>query len=93
VVKAQAYFGLARIAGIQNQKDESLQLFETALESSPDAQVKGWTHYYLGRLYELASEPDRALGHFQSAIATEGISPKARQLAEQALAEASKKRQ
>lgn len=91
--KASAYFGLARIAGIQNQKDESLQLFETVLETGADPQTKGWTHYYLGRLYELASEPERALEHFRSALSTEGISPKARQLAQEALASAQKKGQ
>ena len=90
--KARAYFGLARIATLQNNKDESLQLFETTLESQPEPQVKAMTHYYLGRLYELAGEPDKALEHFRNALAVPGISSQAKALAEKALAENTKKR-
>ena len=90
--KARAYFGLARIATLLNNKDESLQLFETTLESQPEPQVKAMTHYYLGRLYELAGEPEKALEHFRNALAVPGISSQAKALTEKALAEATKKK-
>jgi tetratricopeptide (TPR) repeat protein len=91
--KARAYFGLARIATLQNQKDESLQLFETTLESQPEPSVKAWTLYYLGRLSELRGEPEKAIEYFRSALATDGISHQAKGLTENALAEASKRRE
>jgi len=91
--KARAYFGLARIATLQNKKDESLQLFETTLESQPEPSVKAWTHYYLGRLSELRGEPEKAMEHFRNALAIPGISQQAKGLTEKALAEATKRRE
>lgn len=90
--KAKAYFGLARIAILQKQNEEGLQLFQTALESQPEPHVRAMSHYYLGRLNELAGEPAKAMEHFRNALATEGISPQAKALTEKAVAEAQKRR-
>lgn len=89
----RAYFGLARIATLQKDPETGFKLFETTLETSPEGSVQAWSHYYLGRLSELSSSPDEALRHYESAMATSGISPKTRNLVEQALADAKKKRQ
>ena len=90
---SKAYFGLARIAVLEKDPETGFKLFETTLETATDAQIKGWAHYYLGRLHELASEPDQAQAQLEAALGTAGISPRAKQLAEQALAELKKKRQ
>ena len=90
---SKAYFGLARIAVLERDPETGFKLFETTLETATDPQVKAWSHYYLGRLHELASEPDQALSQLEAALATPGITPKAKQLVEQALAELKKKRQ
>lgn len=92
---AKAYFGLARIAVLDRDPETGFKLFETTIETSQDPQVTAWSHYYLGRLHELASEPelDQAAARFEAALATAGGSAKVRQLAEQALAEIKKKRQ
>ena len=89
----RAYFGLARIATLQKKPEEGFKLFETTLETSPEGSIQAWSHYYLGRLSQLASEPDDAVRHFESAMAIPAISPKTRSLVEQALAETKKKRQ
>jgi tetratricopeptide (TPR) repeat protein len=90
--KAKAYFGLARIAILQKQNEEGLQLFQTALDSQPEPHVRAMSHYYLGRLNELAGEPDQAMEHFRNALATPGITSQAKALAEKAIAEAQKRR-
>ena len=89
----RAYFGLARIATLQKDPETGFKLFETTLETSPEGSIQAWAHYYLGRLSELSNAPDEAMRHFDSALATGGISPKTRGLVEQALADAKKKRQ
>ncbi len=89
----RAYFGLARIATLQKDPETGFKLFETTLETSPEGSIQAWAHYYLGRLSELSNAPDDALRHFESALRISGISPKTRNLVEQALAGAQKKRQ
>jgi tetratricopeptide (TPR) repeat protein len=91
--QGRAYFGLARIATLQRDPETGFKLFETTLETSPEGSIQAWAHYYLGRLSELSNSPDEAVRHFDSALATQGISPKTRNLAEQALASSKKKRQ
>src|SRR5205814_502617 len=47
---ARAYYGLARIAVLQNDPEMGERLFQKVLDSSPDAWIKAWAHVYLGRL-------------------------------------------
>jgi len=88
---ARAYYGLARIAVLQNDAELGERLFEKALDSSPDGWVKAWTHVYLGRLSDIAGHRDEAAKHYQTALAVEGASAAARQAAERGMAEAFKK--
>jgi len=41
-VHARAYYGLARIAVLQNDPEMGERLFQKVLDSSPDAWVKAW---------------------------------------------------
>src|SRR5690348_2300374 len=57
---AQAWYGLARIAVLQNDPDAAIKLFEKTLNGSPDGQTKAWTLVYLARLARAAGDPERA---------------------------------
>jgi len=82
---AQAYYGLARIAALQNDPETAEKLFQRTLESSPEPPVKAWAHVYLGRLADAAGERQEALRHYQAALAVEGASEGARTVAQQGL--------
>jgi tetratricopeptide (TPR) repeat protein len=74
---AQAWYGLARIAALQNQPDAAVKLFEKALGAQPDAFTKAWSYVYLARLSKAANDPERAAKYYQEALAVQGGSEKA----------------
>jgi tetratricopeptide (TPR) repeat protein len=82
---ARSYYGLARIAVLQKDPELGEKLFHKTLELSPDAQTHGWAEVYLGRLADVTGDREQATQHYQSALAVEGVSPGARQAAEQGL--------
>ena len=88
---ARAYYGLARVAVLQNNPELGEKLFQKALESTPEPFVKAWAHVYLGRLSDIAGNREEAARHYQTAIAVDGASAAARRAAEQGLQEAFKK--
>lgn len=71
---AQAWYGLARIATLQNQPDAAVKLFDKAVESSPDPFTKGWSLVYLARLARAAGEMDKAVKFYEDALAVAGAS-------------------
>ncbi len=74
---AQAWYGLARIAVLQNQPDAAVQLFEKTLETSPDPQTKAWTLVYLARLAKAGNDPERASKFYSEALGVQGASEQA----------------
>jgi tetratricopeptide (TPR) repeat protein len=80
---ARAYYGLARIATLQNDPELAVSLFERALGLSPAPPDKSWILVYLGRLSDLAGETDKAAGYYKDALLIEGASEKARDMANQ----------
>jgi tetratricopeptide (TPR) repeat protein len=74
---AQAWYGLARIAALQNQPDAAVKLFEKTLSAQPDAFTKAWSFVYLARLSRAANDPDRAAKYYQEALSVQGGSEKA----------------
>jgi tetratricopeptide (TPR) repeat protein len=90
-LKGGAYYGLARVAALEKDPELAEKLFLRALASSPDAQTSAWCHVYLGRLAEIAGETEKAAGHYRTALASEGASPKAREAAQKGLQEGFKK--
>lgn len=79
---AQAWYGLARISVLQNEKDAAVKLFEKTLGASPDDQTKAWTLVYLARLSIAAADPERAVKFYQEALAVKGASEAAHKAAE-----------
>ena len=74
---AQAWYGLARIAVLQNQPDNAVKLFEKTLGASPDGQTKAWTLVYLARLSKAANDPETAAKFYQEALTVQGASEQA----------------
>jgi tetratricopeptide (TPR) repeat protein len=74
---AQAWYGLARIAVLQNQPDNAVKLFEKTLVASPDGQTKAWTLVYLARLSKAANDSERAAKFYQEALSVQGASEQA----------------
>jgi tetratricopeptide (TPR) repeat protein len=79
---AAVYYGLARIAVLQQDPETAEKLFEKILELQPEAQVKAWALVYLGRLSVAAGDREQAVKHFQDALKVDGASDPARQAAE-----------
>jgi tetratricopeptide (TPR) repeat protein len=80
---AKAYYGLARIALLQNDPETAERLFQKTLELEPEPQDKAWVYVYLGRLSDLAGEREAAAKNYESALAVQGASEKARETARQ----------
>lgn len=74
---AQAWYGLSRIAVLQNQPDAAVKLFEKTLGASPDPQTKAWTLVYLARLAKAANDADRAAKFYHDALGVQGASEQA----------------
>jgi tetratricopeptide (TPR) repeat protein len=87
---AAAYYGLARIAILQNDPGTAEKLLLKTLDLEPDPFVKGWTLVYLGKLSLGAKETGPAAKYFQDALKVEGASVKARDAATQGLQMSSK---
>ena len=86
---AKAYYGLARVALLENDPDTAERLFRKVLELDPDPGVKSWSLLYLGRLSDnTQGGRDQAKEFYKSALAVEGGSDQVRQLAEQGLNQA-----
>ncbi len=84
---AKAYYGLARIALQERHPDLAEKLFQKTIELGPDPFVKAWSHVYLGRLAEAASERGQAAVQYQAALAVEGASDAAKKAAEKGIAQ------
>jgi tetratricopeptide (TPR) repeat protein len=82
---ASSYYGLARIAVLQRDPELAERLFQKAVESSPEPQVRAWSEVYLGRLSDAAGERAEAMKHYQEALAVEGGSAMARDAAQKGL--------
>jgi tetratricopeptide (TPR) repeat protein len=87
---AAAYYGMARIAVLQQNPETAERLFEKTLELEPEAQVKAWALVYLGRLSNAAGDRDQAVKHFQDALKVDGASDVARKAAAQGVQQSSK---
>ena len=90
-IHARAYYGLARIAVLENDAETGQRLFQKVLDTGADSWVTAWTQVYLGRLADVAGNRDDATKHYQSALAVDGASQGARHAAQQGLQQSFKK--
>jgi len=74
---SKAYFGMAHVALMRKDPEKADLLFHKTLESSPDADRRAWSYYYLGALSDAAELHDEAVKWYQQALAVEGAPPAA----------------
>jgi tetratricopeptide (TPR) repeat protein len=84
-VQAKAYYGLARVAVLQNDAQTGDSLFRKVLELDPDVATKARSLVYIGRLADFRGEKEEAQQFYKSALALPGIPDAARQDAERGL--------
>jgi len=65
---AGALFGLALVASLEQNREQAKQYFLLALEQAREPQILGWTHIYLGRIYDLEGDRQQALIHYRAAL-------------------------
>lgn len=82
---ARAYYGLARIAALQQHPDLAEKLFQKTLELTPDPETKSWSYVYLGRLAEAANQREDAEKNYRAALAVAGAPASATSAAENGL--------
>jgi tetratricopeptide (TPR) repeat protein len=76
---AEAHFLLGRIALIQGDPDAALQNLTDTVQLSHDPRTIAWAHIYLGRMYDIARDPDnpdaslpqrdKAIAEYKAALA------------------------
>ncbi len=85
MLQGRALYGLGLISLEEKRWDEALNLFQRTIDASPSSASAAWSHYYLGQLQLKAGDAAKAASQFQMAVATQGVSARAREAAEKAL--------
>jgi tetratricopeptide (TPR) repeat protein len=94
---AKANYLAGRVELIQGNPDDALDHLTKTLTLTKDPRTLAWTHIYLGRLYDLARDPDhpdserperpKALAEYKAALAVRDAQPDTRIAAEKGLKE------
>jgi tetratricopeptide (TPR) repeat protein len=84
---ARAHYVLARVNLMQRQPGAAIGDFEATLNSSKDPRMLAWSHIYLGRLYDVNAERQKALTEYQAALTVRDAQPDTRAAAEKGLKE------
>jgi tetratricopeptide (TPR) repeat protein len=82
---AKAYYGLARVAVLENDGETGDRLFRKVLESDPDPATQGKSLVYLGKLADTQGQTEEAQGFYKAALAIRQLPDGARQDAENGL--------
>ncbi len=82
---AQAHYLLARVDLLQRQPGVAIGDFQETLKSSKDPRTLAWSHIYLGRLYDVMPDRDKALAEYQAALAVRDGQPDTKAAAESGL--------
>jgi hypothetical protein len=83
--QGRALFILARIATANRDMSGATGYFEQALKVAQEPKVLGWSHIYLGRIYDLKEQRETALDHYRAALSTGGILPDVKEAAERGI--------
>ena len=83
----EALYVLARVKLMEGDPQAAFDRFTQVLAASTDPRTVGWSHIYLGRLYDAQTQNSRlkAVAEYQAALATPGIQPDVRAAAEAGL--------
>jgi hypothetical protein len=84
---AQAHYVLARIDLMQSQPGAAIGDFEETLKSSKDPRTLAWSHIYLGRLYDVVPDREKAIVEYKAALTVRDSQPDTKAAAEKGLKE------
>jgi tetratricopeptide (TPR) repeat protein len=84
---AHAHYILARVNLMQREPGAAIGDFEATLSSSKDPRMLAWSHIYLGRLYDVNDDRQKALTEYQAALTVRDGQPDTKAAAEKGLKE------
>jgi len=70
---AQAHYVLARVNLMQRQPGAAIGDFQEVLDTSKNPRTLAWSHIYLGRLYDIVPDREKAVAEYQAALLCENI--------------------
>jgi hypothetical protein len=82
---AQAHYVLARVNLMQRQAGAALNDFQEVLDTSRDPRTLAWSHIYLGRLYDVMPDREKAVAEYQAALTVRDAQPDTKAAAEQGI--------
>jgi len=79
---AQAHYLMARVDLMQSEPDAAITDFQATLQSSKDPRTLAWSHIYLGRLYDVLPDRQKAIAQYQAALTVRDSQPDTKAAAE-----------
>jgi tetratricopeptide (TPR) repeat protein len=84
---AHAHYLLARVNLMQREPAAAIGDFEETLKVSKDPRTLAWSHIYLGRLYDVVPDRQKALAEYRAALTVRDGRPDTKEAAEKGLKE------
>jgi hypothetical protein len=84
----RALFGMAVVASNMRKPDLAEEYFQKTLDAARNLRITTWSHIYLGRLYDLKGERQKALVQYHAASLTATAYPDALRAVQNGLARA-----
>jgi hypothetical protein len=81
----RALFILAQVATANRDMQGARDYFQKALQASQEPKVVGWSHIYLGRIFDLQENREAALDQYRAALNTGASLPEVKAAAERGL--------
>jgi len=82
---AQAHYVLARVNLMERQPGAAIGDFQEVLDSSKNPRTLAWSHIYLGRLYDIMPDREKALAEYQAALTVPNTQPDTKAAAEEGI--------
>jgi tetratricopeptide (TPR) repeat protein len=82
---AQAHYVLARVNLMQRQPGAAIDDFQAVLDTSKNPRTLAWSHIYLGRLYDIVPDREKAVAEYQAALVVRDAQPDTKAAAEQGI--------
>jgi tetratricopeptide (TPR) repeat protein len=82
---AQAHYVLARVNLMQRQPGAAINDFQEVLDTSKNPRTLAWSHIYLGRLYDIVPDRQKAVAEYQAALVVRDAQPDTKAAAEQGI--------
>ncbi len=83
--QARAYYGLARVAILENDPETADGLFRRVIDMEADDATKSWSFLYLGKLADSQGRLDQAKEFYRQALEVPGVPDQVRGEAQQGL--------